>query len=63
MNKLLRDFERESGLEIYGLGAVRDKWEATMEQFAELIIEECIDYAYRNGDHISYLKEHFGVES
>jgi hypothetical protein len=42
MNELLREFERESGLEIYGLGAKRDKWEAAMEKFAKLIVKECL---------------------
>jgi len=42
MNKKLREFERDSGLEIYGLGAKRDKWEHAMEKFAELIVRECL---------------------
>jgi hypothetical protein len=42
MNDRLRRFERESGLEIYGLGARREKWERAMEKFAELIVEEYI---------------------
>ena len=32
------------------------------EKFAELIIEECVDYAFANGDNVDYLKQHFGVE-
>lgn len=40
MNERLRQFERESGLEIYGLGASRDKWEAVMTKFAELVRED-----------------------
>ena len=31
-------------------------------KFAELIIEECVDYAFANGDNVDYLKQHFGVE-
>lgn len=42
MNKQLREFEKESGLDIYGLGARRDKWEAALEKYAELIVRECI---------------------
>lgn len=41
MNKLIRQFERESGLEIYGLGARREKWERALEKYAELIVKEC----------------------
>jgi hypothetical protein len=32
------------------------------EQFAKLIIEECVDYAFANGDNVDYLKQYFGVE-
>ena len=32
------------------------------KKFAELIIEECIDYAFANGDNVDYLKQYFGVE-
>ena len=32
------------------------------EKFAELIIQECADAAFRTGDNIDYIKEHFGVE-
>ena len=42
MIEQLRQFERESGLDVYGLGAKRDKWEHTIEKFAELIVRECI---------------------
>jgi hypothetical protein len=72
MNKLLRQFEKESKLEIYGLGAKRIPWEAALEKYAELIIRECITQCEKNAEH-SYLgpgsklsafniKEHFGIE-
>jgi hypothetical protein len=41
MNYKIREFERESGLDVYGLGKNRDKWEAAVEKFADLIINEC----------------------
>jgi hypothetical protein len=41
MNKKLRQFEKESKLEIFGLGAKRIPWEAALEKFAELIVREC----------------------
>lgn len=41
MNKLLRQFEKESKLEIFGLGAKRIPWEAALEKYAELVIKEC----------------------
>lgn len=40
-NKLLREFEKESKLEIFGLGARRDIWEKALEKYAELIVKEC----------------------
>ncbi len=40
MNKLLREFERQSGLDVYGLGAKRVPWEAALEKYAELIVRE-----------------------
>jgi hypothetical protein len=42
MNKQLRQFEKESKLEIFGLGAKRHLWEAALEKYAELIIRECM---------------------
>ena len=33
-----------------------------VEKFAELIVRECIDIAYREGDNVAYLALHFGVE-
>lgn len=46
MNKRLREFEKESKLEIFGLGARRDVWEKALEKYAELIIKECIKEAW-----------------
>ena len=42
MNNKIRKYERESGLEIFGLGAKRHIWEAALEKYAKLIIEDCI---------------------
>ena len=43
MNERIRQFERESHIDVYGLGLDRVKWEASLEKFAELIVKECID--------------------
>ena len=69
MNERLRQFERESKLEIFGLGARRDIWERALEKYAELVVRECIDavsdcsveYCTRP-QIVSEIKEHFGVE-
>ena len=42
-----------------------DNWdtqEQFIERFAKLIIQECVDYAFANGDNVDYLKQYFGVE-
>lgn len=64
MNPRLRQFEKESKLEIFGLGAKRHIWEAALEKYAELIIRECAEIAdkaepYKVNDLI---KQHFGVK-
>ena len=43
MNERIREIERQSGIEIYGLGLDRIKWESTLEKFAELIVRECLE--------------------
>jgi hypothetical protein len=68
MNNQLRQFERESGLEIFGLGARRDKWERAMSKYAELIVNQCAELANEETSlpYDSYsekIREHFfGVE-
>ena len=62
MNKRLRDFEKASGLDIYGLGARRDKWEKALEKYAELIVRECADIAHGSDMPSKDIKQHFGVE-
>lgn len=66
-NKRLRDFERESKLEIYGLGARREMWEKALEKYAELIVKEilvtCEEHPAWTGRMIGdQIKQHFGVE-
>jgi hypothetical protein len=72
MNKQLRQFERESGLSIFGLGAKTHMWEAALEKYAELIVQEAADIAkqhvmnistYADADFVDeQIKKHFGVE-
>ena len=67
MNERLRQFERESGLEIYGLGARREKWEVALEKYAELVVQECTTVIEKNlFQNIGYntsrkVKQHFGM--
>jgi hypothetical protein len=41
MNKHIKQFERESELDVYALGLDKVKWESRLDKFAELLIEEC----------------------
>lgn len=43
MNNEVRKHYKLSGLDLYGLGLDRVKWEAKVEGFAELIIQECCE--------------------
>lgn len=63
MNKQLREFERESGLEIYGLGARREKWELALEKYAELVVQECMSNLRLHGydDAVTQIQEHFRI--
>jgi hypothetical protein len=73
MNNLIRQFERESHIDVYGLGLDRVKWEAALEKFAELIVKECArigelkEQGYEDYDpNLSvgwYMKQHFEVKS
>jgi hypothetical protein len=61
----IKEFEKQSGLEIFGLGARRDIWEATVKKFTELIVRECIDVvakATASPNGYQALMKHFGVE-
>jgi hypothetical protein len=68
MNKQLRQFEKESKLEIFGLGAKRHIWEAALAKYAELIVKETMQVVANQLPSNQYLDvahaviEHFGVE-
>ena len=66
MNERLRQFEKESKLEIFGLGARRELWEQALEKYAELIIKDCDQYARSTWEHGELLggdlKRLFGFE-
>ena len=69
----LQEFEKASGMDVYGLGAKRDMWESRLEKFAQLIVAECAKIAdtersnsvgcgYITKTNGMRIKEHFGVE-
>lgn len=67
-SKLLRQFEQESKLEIFGLGARREMWEQALEKYAELVVEECATVIEKNlykniGWNTSRaVRRHFGID-
>jgi hypothetical protein len=66
---LIRTFERQSGLDIYGLGAKRVKWEAALEKYAQLVVKECQQVSLKNSHRdddmgaiiARQIKQHFEV--
>jgi hypothetical protein len=70
MNERIKELAKQSGMDIYGLGLDRIKWEDTVEEFAELIVKECADVAEESaiGETIygwmvaNRIKRHFGVK-
>jgi hypothetical protein len=68
MNERIRTFERESHIDVYALGLDRVKWEATLEKFVDMIVQECagqVDWILAEGGRTQgdLIREHFGVES
>lgn len=58
MNEKIREFAIQSGLP-----TALDYHQKRYEKFAKLIIQDCIDVAYSQGDKVDYLKKHYGIES
>ena len=50
MNERIQELVRESNLDMYGLGKERHRWEYTVEKFAELIVQECMEQIDRIRD-------------
>lgn len=71
MNERIREFVRESHLDVYGLGKDHQQWETVVGKFAELIVRECCNVILEwkaepfplDPDFAAKLiREHFGVE-
>ena len=43
MNDKIRNYVRESRLDVYGLGTDREKWEAAIDRFMELVVDDVCD--------------------
>ena len=79
MNERIKQFERESHLDVYALGLDRAKWEAALQRYTELVVQECVSVVenlspgyvdYRNQiedafrrDCMEEMKHHFGIQN
>lgn len=63
MNKRIQELADQAKLSIPQGMYEPDVWiQEYNRRFAELIVNECIDIAYQEGDNVAYLALHFGVE-
>jgi hypothetical protein len=62
-NDILRNAARSSGLDVYGLGLDRDKWEGALARYTEIVVRECIVVAAdaKSLEAAVRIKLHFGV--
>jgi predicted aldo/keto reductase-like oxidoreductase len=60
----IRQYERDSGLDVYGLGAKRIPWEHTLNKFHKELIKDTVQTLINHGytDAAQCLHDiHFGV--
>ncbi len=57
MNERIKELERLSGLELYGLGLDRAKWEAALERYTKMVLEASAVHIMESSDR--YRKEYF----
>jgi len=68
MNERIRELERQAFDAVWDLDkdstgpGTHFRPNGFEQKFAELIVRECIYYAFCHGDDIEYVKKHFGVE-
>jgi hypothetical protein len=66
MNERIEKLAKQSGIDVYGLGMDRVKWQTATEKFAELIIAECATAYHQTrpaGEPIeTFFRKHLGVE-
>jgi hypothetical protein len=67
--QLIKQFERQSNLDVYSLGLDKVKWESRLEEYTQLIIQECnnalspmLRDMISRGHAYDLIKEHFGVK-
>lgn len=58
MHERIKQFERESHLDVYGLGKDSAKWEDTLDKFTKLIVQDCIAQVESLRGYSGYNDEH-----
>ena len=67
MNKFVKEFSKQSGLDVYGLGKDREKWERCLKTFAKMIVDEAEHVSLKNSGRVDdmgaiiarSIKQHF----
>jgi len=68
MNEQIKKLSKQSGIDVYGLGKDREKWENSLEKFANLIVQECVSIVDNQGKFLTFtdlskkIKQNFGVD-
>ena len=68
MNERIKQFVKESHLDVYGLGKDRVKWESTVERFSEMLLQDVMSICEEMGDKgmdghycVDKIRREFGV--
>lgn len=68
MNERIKQFVKESHLDVYGLGKDRVKWESTVERFSEMLLQDIMSICEEMGDRgmdghycVDKIRREFGV--
>ena len=68
MNERIKQFVKESHLDVYGLGKDRVSWESTVERFSEMLLYDVMSICEEMGDKgmdghycVDKIRREFGV--
>jgi hypothetical protein len=68
MNERIKQFVKESHLDVYGLGKDRVSWESTVERFSEMLLQDVMSICEEMGDRgmdghycVDKIRREFGV--
>ena len=68
MNERIKQFVKESHLDVYGLGKDRVSWESTIERFSEMLLQDVMSICEEMGDKgmdghycVDKIRREFGV--